>query len=67
MISFNCKGVVRFDYFLEDGKWWFLEVNTVPGFSEGSIVPKQAKAAGYDLRDFFTLILNECMTASRKK
>ncbi len=65
--KFNCKGVVRFDYFLEDGKWWFLEVNTVPGFSEGSIVPKQAKAAGYDLRDFFTLILNECMTASRKK
>lgn len=55
--SFNCKGVVRFDYFLSGDKWWFLEVNTVPGFSEGSIVPKQAKAAGYSLQDFFGMLI----------
>lgn len=34
--KFNCKGVVRFDYFLSDNEWWFLEVNTVPGFSAES-------------------------------
>lgn len=55
--SFNCKGVVRFDYFLSDETWWFLEVNTVPGFSEGSIIPKQAKAAGYSLTEFFGLLI----------
>lgn len=54
---FNCKGVVRFDYFLCGDKWWFLEVNTVPGFSEGSIVPKQARAAGYSLAEFFGLLI----------
>jgi D-alanine-D-alanine ligase len=54
---YNCKGVVRFDYFLSDEQWWFLEVNTVPGFSEGSIVPKQAKAAGYTLTEFFGLLI----------
>jgi D-alanine-D-alanine ligase len=29
----NCKGVVRVDYFLqkETGKFYFIEINTVPG------------------------------------
>jgi D-alanine-D-alanine ligase len=60
--KFNCKGVVRFDYFLTDGNWWFLEVNTVPGLSEGSIVPKQAIAAGIHLTDFFGMLIDEAMT-----
>lgn len=62
---FNCRGVVRFDYFLSEGKWWFLEVNTVPGFSEGSIIPKQAKAAGLRLDDFFASLIHEAMSASK--
>jgi len=56
---FNCKGVVRFDYFLCDGKWKFLEVNTVPGFSEGSIVPKQVQSAGINLGEFFASLILE--------
>ena len=60
--KFNCKGVVRFDYFLSGDEWWFLEVNTVPGFSSGSIVPKQAKAAGFDLKDFFGFLIEEAIS-----
>lgn len=60
-LKFNCKGVVRFDYFLSGNEWWFLEVNTVPGFSAGSIVPKQAKAAGYSLKDFFGALVMEAL------
>ena len=59
--KFNCKGVVRFDYFLTDNKWWFLEVNTVPGFSAESIIPKQAKAAGFELKDFFGSLIDEAL------
>lgn len=59
--KFNCKGVVRFDYFLTDNEWWFLEVNTVPGFSSGSIVPKQVQAAGYNLKDFFGALVEEAL------
>ena len=59
--KFNCKGVVRFDYFLVDDAWWFLEVNTVPGFSAESIIPKQAKAAGYQLKDFFGSLVEEAL------
>lgn len=58
---FNCKGVVRFDYFLVENQWWFLEVNTVPGFSAESIIPKQAKATGYELKDFFGSLVEEAI------
>ena len=59
--KFNCRGVVRFDYFLTNNEWWFLEVNTVPGFSAESIVPKQAIAAGYQLRDFFGMLVQDAI------
>jgi len=59
--KFNCKGVVRFDYFLVEDTWWFLEVNTVPGFSAESIIPKQAKAAGFQLKDFFGYLVEEAL------
>lgn len=60
--KFNCSGVVRFDYFLSDGKWWFLEVNTVPGFSEGSIIPKQVLASGNQLGPFFKQLIIEALS-----
>jgi len=50
----NCKGMVRFDYILNGDKLYFLEVNTVPGISELSIVPQQALKAGISLEDLFT-------------
>lgn len=50
----NCKGMVRFDYILNGDKLYFLEVNTVPGMSELSIVPQQALKAGISLDDLFT-------------
>ncbi len=59
--KFNCKGLVRFDYFLVDNDWWFLEVNTVPGFSAESIVPKQVKAAGWKMKDFYGALVDEAI------
>lgn len=59
--KFNCKGIVRCDYFLKDNEWWFLEINTVPGFSAESIVPKEVKAAGIELKDFFGGLIEEAM------
>ena len=50
----NCKGIVRFDYILNDKELYFLEVNTVPGLSELSIVPQQALMAGISLQELFS-------------
>ncbi|NTV83941.1 MAG: D-alanine--D-alanine ligase [Bacteroidales bacterium] len=50
----NCRGMVRFDYILNGDKLFFLEVNTVPGMSELSIVPQQALKAGISLKELFS-------------
>lgn len=55
----NCKGVVRIDYIVQNNEPYFLEVNTVPGLSEASIVPKMAKASGLTLGAFFGRLLEE--------
>jgi D-alanine-D-alanine ligase len=53
----NCKGVVRFDYIFNDKGIWFLEVNTVPGFSEQSIIPQQAQAFGISNSELFEMMI----------
>jgi len=43
----KCRHYGRVDFRLDnDNKCWFLEVNTLPGMTETSLVPKAAKAAG---------------------
>ncbi len=53
----NCKGVVRFDYIFNEDGLWFLEVNTVPGLSEASIVPQQAQKFGLSLTELFGMMV----------
>jgi D-alanine-D-alanine ligase len=57
----NCAGIVRFDFILEEGTnaLYFLEVNTVPGQSENSIVPQQARALGWTVRELYTRVMAE--------
>lgn len=60
---FNCNGVIRIDFIYNAGsrKLYMLEVNTVPGQTEASIVPQQIMSAGGNLRDFYTSLINECL------
>ncbi|MBC7913299.1 MAG: D-alanine--D-alanine ligase [Pyrinomonadaceae bacterium] len=55
----NCRGVVRIDYILEEntGKFFFIEVNTVPGQTENSIIPQQVRAIGRTIEDFYTELI----------
>ncbi len=57
----NCKGVVRFDYIYTGKQFYFLEVNTVPGLSAASIVPKMAHAHGWSFTELITRILLETL------
>lgn len=58
---FNCSGVVRIDFIYNDqtNKPFMLEINTIPGQSEVSIVPQQVRAMGWTLKDFYTRLLEE--------
>jgi D-alanine-D-alanine ligase len=59
---FNCRGVVRIDFILEESSKYpyMLEINTIPGQSEASIVPQQVKAMGWSLKEFYTKLVEEC-------
>lgn len=58
---FNCRGVVRIDFIYneEAGQPFMLEINTIPGQSEASIVPQQVRAMGWSLREFYTKLAEE--------
>lgn len=55
----NCKGIVRVDYILKDQTFYFLEINTVPGMTATSFIPQQIKAAGLNLTDLLTEIIED--------
>lgn len=64
----NCKGVVRFDYIYasKKQKLFFLEVNTVPGLTSESIVPKMAREMGIPLSELFTMLIEDAIERNKK-
>ena len=58
----NCRGVVRIDYIARDGHIYFLEVNTIPGMTEASIIPKQIHALGlFTIKSLYTNLIYEAI------
>ena len=49
----NMFGFSRSEFILVKDEPYFLEMNTVPGLTEESILPQQAKAAGISLKELF--------------
>lgn len=65
----NCKGAVRIDYFLQEetGAFYFIEINTVPGQTETSLISQQVRAMGMEVSHFYTLLIEEMFAAATKK
>ena len=53
----NMRGITRSDFIIQKGRPYFLEINTNPGLSKESIVPKQAREAGMTLTEFFDILI----------
>ena len=53
----GCSGVVRMDYILSSEGLYFLEMNTIPGMTAASLVPKMVRTAGLDMTDFLNTII----------
>ncbi len=61
----RCRGIVRVDFIVTpEGRPYLVEINTIPGMSAGSIVPKQVRAAGMTLGELYDLIIAD--TCGRK-
>ena len=61
--TLNCRGVVRVDFIYDEAaeKAYMLEVNTVPGQSEASVIPQQVKAMGWDLSQFYATLVEDAL------
>lgn len=56
----QCEGAVRIDYMLDkNGEPYFLEVNTIPGMTETSLLPKAAVCMGKSFEDLCDEILED--------
>ncbi|KAA6344275.1 D-alanine--D-alanine ligase A [termite gut metagenome] len=54
----DCSGIVRMDYIITAGeKINLLEVNTTPGMTTTSFIPQQVRAAGLDMKDVISEII----------
>jgi D-alanine-D-alanine ligase len=54
---------VRIDFIYNEEKKapFMLEINTIPGQSEASIIPQQVKAMGWSLSEFYTKLVEEIL------
>jgi D-alanine-D-alanine ligase len=57
----GCRGIVRVDFIIIDEKPFFLEINTIPGMTEESLIPQQAKAAGIPLEDLYSMVVDDLL------
>lgn len=56
----RCRGVVRIDFIVTpEGEPCLIEVNTIPGMSANSILPKQARALGISLGELFDIVIED--------
>ncbi|MDX9696390.1 MAG: D-alanine--D-alanine ligase [Bacteroidales bacterium] len=62
---FQLNGIVRIDYIISNNKPYFMEVNTAPGMSAASIVPKQVNSMGLTMKDIFTLVIEDSLNRNQ--
>ncbi|MFR9166082.1 MAG: D-alanine--D-alanine ligase [Dysgonomonas sp.] len=53
----EAKGIIRADYIIHDNIPFLLEVNTVPGMTHTSFIPQQIRAAGLNIAQVFSDII----------
>ncbi|MFP4366260.1 MAG: D-alanine--D-alanine ligase [Bacteroidales bacterium] len=62
----DCHGIVRMDYILANNRLYFLEANTVPGMTDTSIIPQQVESMGLDIKELFTMVIEDSIENSNR-
>jgi D-alanine-D-alanine ligase len=55
----GCRGLVRIDYIYSNDELYFLEINTIPGMSEASIIPQQILHAGFSISQVLDWLIED--------
>lgn len=59
----GCRHLARVDFMVDDRGPWFLEINTMPGFTSHSLLPKAAGAAGLAMPELCARLVRAAMGA----
>ena len=57
----DCKGIVRIDYIYNEHELCFIEINTIPGQTNESIIPKQVRYKNLDFKELCTVFIEEAI------
>ncbi|MEA1886860.1 MAG: D-alanine--D-alanine ligase [Bacteroidota bacterium] len=57
----DCRGLVRVDFIVLNEEPVFIEVNTIPGITEESIVPKQMKEYGIEPGELYSMLIEDAI------
>ena len=60
--AMELSGICRIDYIIMNEKPYIIEINTIPGFTEESIIPQQVKSANLKL----SVIFESCLVESKE-
>ena len=58
----GCKSYARIDMIISNNIPYFLEINTLPGMTESSLIPKSARARGYNFSELLDMIIEYSLT-----
>jgi len=65
--TLGTKGVARVDIMVDEaGQPWILEINTIPGLTDHSLVPKAAANIGLDMGQFCEVVLERALKTGKR-
>jgi D-alanine-D-alanine ligase len=60
----GCSGIIRVDFIIKGNQIYFLELNSIPGMSRESIIPKQVVSAGLKMEEVLQWVIEDALTSS---
>ncbi len=64
--TLGCEGYSRTDFIIVKGTPFVLETNTLPGMTETSLIPQQAKAAGIPIEELYQSLIDQALERAGK-
>jgi D-alanine-D-alanine ligase len=62
----DSSGLIRVDFIIKGNQVYFLELNSIPGMSRESIVPKQVMHAGLKMEEVLQWVIDDAIASSRR-
>ncbi len=62
----DSSGIIRVDFIIKGNQLYFLELNSIPGLSKESIIPKQVRSAGLTMEEVLQWVIDDAITGQNE-